>query len=227
MHAMLTSQQLKELEEYAESIGIEAKELMENAGKAVYEAIKQKYSVGGHDLDGKRIIVFCGQGNNGGDGFVAARYFAEAAENFPTVILFFGEKEKLSSESYDAYMSVKNKATIIPILNREDLAKFHFQEHHQHILIDALLGIGVKGALREPISFAIDYFNSLPGIKIAVDIPSGLDPDTGEIHEKLCGVDFIVTFHDTKPGLAMRNGMNSGFTGKVVVVDIGLPAQLS
>ncbi len=218
VHAMITSQQLKELEEYAESLGIEARELMENTGKAVYEAVKKKFGLDNIPRpDRKRVVVFCGQGNNGGDGLVAARHFAAS---FPTVILFFGEKEKLSSESYDAYFKVKDKVTVVPVLEQKDLAIFHFQEHHQHLLIDALLGTGMKGALRNPVSFAIDYFNSLPGDKVALDVPSGIDPDTGEAREKVCNVDLIVTFHDMKPGLQQ-------FAEKVVVVDIGLPSSLS
>lgn len=217
---MITSRQMKELEEYAESLGIEAKELMENAGKAVYEAVQKKFDLDNSPRPGrKRIIVFCGQGNNGGDGLVAARHFAES---FPTVILFFGDKEKLSSESYDAYMKVKDKATIVTIHDQQDLARFHFQEHHQHILIDALLGTGVKGKLREPISFAIDYFNSLPGDKVAIDIPSGIDPDSGEVHGKKCDVNFIVCLHDVKTGLHSYLERTQEKT-PLAIVNIGLP----
>ncbi len=205
---MITSRQMKELEEYAEEQGIHPRELMENAGRQVFLVVKEKY-----DLTNKRIVIFAGPGNNGGDGFVAARYFAQ---EHPVLILFFGDKQKLSAESWENYEKVRRKANIIPIGNREDLGKFHVQEGMQLVLIDALLGIGVRGSLREPISAAIDYFNSLPGLKIAVDIPSGLNPDTGEVPEKRCDVDLIVTFHDLKVGL-------QNIQEKTVVVDIGIP----
>ncbi|MBS3166163.1 bifunctional ADP-dependent NAD(P)H-hydrate dehydratase/NAD(P)H-hydrate epimerase, partial [Candidatus Woesearchaeota archaeon] len=75
---------------------------------------------------------------------------------------------------------------------------------------------GINGPLHDPISFGIDYFNSLNGAKIAVDIPSGLDPDTGEVVDKVCHSDLIVTFHDIKCGLEQ-------FQDKTEVVDIGIP----
>ncbi len=204
---MITARQMKELEEYAAEQGIKASDLMENAGKAVFETVREKY-----DLDGKRIVVFCGPGNNGGDGFVAARYFAG---EFPTLIFFFGEKSCLSEESLENYEKVRKKVNIIPVRDKKYLEQFQFQEGLEFVFIDALLGTGVKGGLREPISFAIDFFNSLPGLKIAVDIPSGLDPDTGG-GEKVCQVDLIVCFHELKIGLEK-------YRRKTVVVDIGIP----
>lgn len=203
---MITSKQMKALEDQAEEQGIKIIDLMENAGRAVFETIKKKY-----DLDKKRIVIFCGPGNNGGDGFVTARYFAE---DFDVLILFFGEKDKLSSESLDNYEKIRKTVNIIPIKQKEDLEQFHFQDKFEFVFIDALLGTGVKGSLRDPISFGIDYFNSLTGLKVAVDIPSGLDPDTGE-GEMYCDVDLIVCFHDLKIGLEK-------FKDKVKVVEIGL-----
>ncbi|MEW5896235.1 MAG: NAD(P)H-hydrate epimerase [Nanoarchaeota archaeon] len=209
---MITSQQMQDLEKKAADKGISVEQLMENAGKQVFSVTKEKY-----DLTNKHIIVFAGSGNNGGDGFVAARYFAGEC---PVVVLFFGKEEKLSAEAKLNYNRIKNKVNIIKvniikIENKNDLGKFRLQKNLDYIFIDALLGTGVKGELKEPISFGIDYFNSLPGIKVAVDIPSSLDPDSGEIHDKACEVDLIVCFHDLKVGLEK-------FKEKVVVVDIGL-----
>lgn len=203
---MITSQQMKELEDLAEEQGIMPQELMENAGRGFFQAVKKKY-----DLDGKRIVIFCGQGNNAGDGFVAARYFAD---EFNVLVLFFGEKEKLSDESLANYEKIRKTVNIMPIKEKEELSQFHFQDGLEFVFIDALLGTGVKGSLRDPISFAVDYFNSLPGLKVAVDIPSGLDPDSGE-GEKYCQVDFIISFHDIKVGLEK-------FKGKTKVVGIGI-----
>ena len=203
---MITSQEMRKLEHDAVQRGISIEKLMENAGKEVYLAAKEKY-----DLDGKNVVIFCGQGNNAGDGFVAARYFAKECQ---TLILFFGDKGKLGEEAEENYRKVEKKINIIKIDSKEDLKQFHFQEDLDFIFVDALLGTGVKGSIREPISYAIDYFNSLKGDKVAVDIPSGMDPDTGEC-EKACEVDLIVCFHDLKQGLEKMKD-------KVVVVDIGI-----
>lgn len=205
---MITITELRELEEQALEQGRTVEELMENAGKQVYLTAKKRCG-----LDGKHILIFCGSGNNGGDGFVAARYFAQY---HPVVVLLFGDKKKFSVPTQKMYDAIKKKVNVFSITERKELDAFHVQLNHGLVLIDALLGIGSKGALRDLISFAIDYFNSLEGFKVAVDVPSGLNPDTGEIQEKSCQVDLIVTFHDMKPGLEQ-------FAEKTVVVDIGLP----
>lgn len=195
---------MKELEHSAEKQGISKLELMENAGRKIYEAIISRY-----DLHQKYIIIFAGQGNNGGDGFVAARYFSD---DHPVIILFFGEEGQLGPEAKINYELIKKKVTVIKARKKEDVEVLKFPGL---FLIDALLGIGVKGKIREPISSAIDLFNSMEGTKIAVDLPSGLNPDTGRIINKICKVDLIITFHDFKPGLIQ-------FKDKTVVVDIGL-----
>ena len=105
------------------------------------------------------------------------------------------------------------------IIKEEDLKKFHIQENHELVIIDALLGVGIKGEVREPVSLGINYFNSLDGIKIAADIPSGINADTGEVCGKCCNCDSIITFHDQKVGL----GVNKELKSKTIVVDIGIP----
>ncbi len=204
---MITSTELRELEDQAIEKGITAGELMEKAGKQVFFATQTRF-----ELEGKHIIVFCGTGNNGGDGFVAAKYFATKC---PVVVLIFGDKEKFSAETQRNYDAIKKKVTIVQIKERKELDLFHVQSNHGLLLVDALLGIGGTGPLRDPISFAIDYFNYLSGVKVAVDVPSGLNPDTGEVEQKMCNADLIVTFHDLKPGLEQ-------FAEKTVVADIGL-----
>jgi NAD(P)H-hydrate epimerase len=202
---------MRELEEYALSKDISIAELMENAGRGVFRAIREKY-----ELTDQRVVIFCGTGNNGGDGLVVARYFHE--KHFPVVVLLFGPKESLSDESRDNYEKLKKQVNVLFILTPEELSKFRFQPHHKLLLIDAMLGIGAKGMVREPIASVIELFNSISGIKVAVDLPSGLNADTGEVLGKMCECDFIVTFHDIKVGLEK-------FREKVKVVDIGIPKR--
>ena len=205
---MITAAEMKALEEQAVQQGVSLEQLMENAGIAIYETVKERY-----DLLGKQVIIFAGQGNNGGDGFVAARLFAE---DVPVVVLFFGDVEKLSEEAELNYNKIKDTVPILDIRTKEDLANVHFQKRLKFIFVDALLGMGIKGEVREPFSFGIDLFNSEEAIKVAVDLPSGMDPDTGESREKVCDVDGVVCFHDLKKGLEK-------FKDKTVVVDIGIP----
>jgi NAD(P)H-hydrate epimerase len=208
---MITIQQMRELEKYALSKNITVSELMENAGKQVYQTIMDRY-----DLTGKRIILFCGTGNNGGDGLVAARYFCE--QGYSVVVLLFGHKDNLSEEALENYELVRKRVNIITITDKKDLSKFKVQSHLKLLFVDAMLGIGTKGAVYEPVLSGIDLFNSLSGIKVAVDVPSGLNADTGESLGKKCECDLIITLHDAKSGL--QNLMD-----KTVVVDIGLPRR--
>jgi len=202
---MITAAEMRRLERYATSRGIMPQELMENAGKQVFQVVKNKYL---HDK--MHVVVFAGEGNNGGDGFVAARHFAERC---PTVVLFFGSPDKLSEESLENYELLKKKVTVVNISKHQDVHKFRFQTNLEYLFIDALIGTGLKNKVQD--SFAIDYFNQQKGIKVSVDVPSGLHPDTGEAG-KICDCDLIVTFHDLKTGLEK-------FKEKTVVVDIGIP----
>ncbi len=204
---MITSTQMKKLEQEAVKSGISRLTLMDNAGRQVYETIKDRYG-----FENKHVVIFAGQGNNGGDGFVVAQH---CVEHCPVIVLFFGATDKLSEEAHANYGKIKDSVTIIEVHSKEDLANFKFQKVDL-ILVDALLGTGIQGTLREPIATAVDYFNKAEGIKVAVDIPSGLDPDTGSVAETCCDVELVVTFHDLKVGL-------KDLQDKTVVVDIGIP----
>jgi hydroxyethylthiazole kinase-like uncharacterized protein yjeF len=209
---MITSQGMKKLEANAIQAGISVLELMENAGKAVSNVIKEKFT-----LDDKNVIIFCGSGNNGGDGFVAARHLAKVCS---VIVLFFGYKEKLSEEAREHYRKIDGKINIIEINKEEDLKTFHFQEDLDFILVDALLGTGIDRKIYDPISLGIDLFNSLKGFKVAVDLPSGINPDTGSIADKSCDADLVVCFHELKHGLEKLKE-------KTVVVGIGIPKSVS
>src|SRR3989338_2729493 len=173
--------------------------LMENAGKSVYEAVKERI-----ELEDKKILVVCYHGNNGGDGFVAARHLCSEAE---TDILFIGNEDKLKKDALINFKKIEHNEKIQFLVDDE----VDFGEYD--IIIDAILGIGIKGRLNKTISAVIDDINNSKACKIAVDIPTGLDPDTGDIVDKFVNADLIVTFHDLKKGLEKMQE-------KTVVVDI-------
>ncbi|MBI4151941.1 NAD(P)H-hydrate epimerase [Candidatus Woesearchaeota archaeon] len=208
---MISIDEMKELEFLAQEHGTSMNQMMENAGKQVFRVVRKKI-----DPKNKHVVIFAGHGNNGGDGFVAARYFAEEC---PVLVLLFGVKEKMGPETLKNYAKINKQITIIHVEKEEDLRTFRFQKNAELILIDALLGTGIKGAVREQVRLAIDYFNSLSGYKVAIDVPTGVHPDTGEILEKACDVDLIIALHDLKKGL-------DSFQGKSVVVDIGIPRSV-
>ncbi|MBI2652573.1 NAD(P)H-hydrate epimerase [Candidatus Woesearchaeota archaeon] len=176
--------------------------LMENAGKAVYQVIRQEF-----DLKNKKILVVCYHGNNGGDGFVTARYLSDEAE---TDVLFIGDENKLKKEAMINFKKIEHNEKIQFLIDDE----VDFDAYD--IIIDAILGIGIQGGLNREISAIIDDMNNSKAYKVSVDIPTGLDPDTGNIVDKCVNADLVVTFHDLKKGLEKLQD-------KTVVVDIGLP----
>lgn len=195
----ISSQDMRILE--AKS-GIPRINLMENAGKAVYQAIRQRF-----DLKDKKILVVCYHGNNGGDGFVAARYLSDEAE---TDILFIGDESKLKKESMSNFKKIEHNEKI------QFLVDYEVDFDAYDIIVDAILGIGIQGNLNKEISAVIDDINNSKAYKISVDIPTGLDPDTGIVIDKCVNADLIITFHDLKNGLEKLQD-------KTVVADMGLP----
>ncbi|HLC60205.1 MAG TPA: NAD(P)H-hydrate epimerase [Candidatus Nanoarchaeia archaeon] len=196
---MISSQEMRILETESDIPRIN---LMENAGKAVYQILKQRM-----DLKDKKILVICYHGNNGGDGLVAARYLSDVAE---TDLLFIGDENKLRKEALGNFKKIEHNDRIQMLTDDE----VNFDEYD--IIVDAILGIGIKGRLNREISAIIDNVNNSKAYKVSVDIPTGIDPDTGEIVDKCVNADLIVTFHDMKKGIA-------NFEDIVVVADIGLP----
>ena len=136
---MISSQDMRILE--AKS-SIPMSMLMENAGRAVHHVISQKF-----DLKDKKILVVCYHGNNGGDGFVAARYLCDEAE---TDVLFIGDESRLKKETLSNFKKIEHKEKI-QFLTDDEVA---FDEYD--IIVDAILGIGIQGKLNKEISSVID-----------------------------------------------------------------------
>jgi len=194
---MISTQEMKQLEE---NCGIPKLQLMENAGRGIYNTIKEKFP----DLKDKRILIIAYHGNNGGDGFVAARLLCEETE---TDVLFIGDETKFKEEGRINYARIENNNKIQLLIDSEEI-----DFNNYDIIIDAMLGTGTQGQLREPINSIIDLINESKAYKIAIDIPTGINPDTGET-DKAVNPDLIITFHDIKQGLAKD---------KTIVVDIGI-----
>ena len=192
---MITSSVLKALEE---SCGVASLTLMENAGKAVADVVA--------GLKGNRVLIACHHGNNGGDGFVAARLLCEAKE---VDVLFVGDEEKFTPETRENFTQISSHDRIQLF---EEAEMIDFDEYD--ILVDGLLGTGTRGALEQPLLGLVGQMNETSCLRVAIDIPTGVHPDDG-----VSGVAFdaasIVTFHDMKPGL-------ESVKDKVVVADIGI-----
>ena len=196
---MITSQEMRNLEEAS---GVSRIVLMENAGKWVYRIIKERIGI-----EQKRILIVCYHGYNGGDGFVAARYLSEESE---VDVLFIGDENKLKKESLANFKKIEHNGRIQFLVDEE----VNFDDYD--IIVDAILGIGIHGRLKHEIVSILDKINESKAYKVSVDIPTGVDPDTGNVVENFLNADHIITFHDIKKGLEK-------FADKTVVIDIGLP----
>lgn len=193
---MITTKQLRELERHSK---LPLEQVMENAGKAVYEEIEKRFK-----LKGKKIIIFAWHGNNSGDGFVAAHWLAKAGAQVK--VLFLGNEAKLTMLTKQKYERIKE--LIVKSIGNGEIKK-------ANIIIDAMLGTGVKGIIQEPLASAVDLFNSSKAFKVAVDVPTGINPDNGKKTNKFIKADLIITMHDIKLGLLQ-------YKDKAIVRKVGL-----
>jgi len=189
--------------------------LMENAGRGIAEILLAE------NLKGK-VVICCGRGNNGGDGFVIARHLNAAGVDVQ-VLLFADPKELMGDACMNhaiiAHSDISIKVLISP--SAEDL-KSIFKDAVW--VVDALVGTGQKGALRPPFDIVVRQINE-SGVKVlAVDLPSGLDADTGIASDPTIKATITATMVTLKTGF--QNPDAQTYLGKVMVVGIGLPKWL-
>ena len=199
------AEHIKQLDKLAsEKYGIPLSELMENAGKSIFGEIK-------NNSFGDKFAVFCGKGNNGGDGFVIARLLKNDGCDVK-VYLACNESDigGVAKIAFD-----KLKKADVEILNVTD------RVDERAVIIDALLGISVSGSPRGKIKTAIDRILSMNNTVISVDIPSGLSADNGKAEGRVVKADFTYTLALDKVGLNVSPG--SELCGFKKVLDIGIP----
>ncbi len=206
----ITVKDMRIIELNTVSLGIPLIRLMEAAGKSVAEAIISRLKPG----EAGRIVVLMGRGGNGGDGIVAARYLDSFGYNVE-ILPAYREELINHPDTLENYSIVKRLTTIkIHRPGRLDVLD------GAGVIIDGLLGTGVKGELRDPIKSIVEKANKVnTKLKVAIDTPTGLNPDTGDIHGIAFKADITVTFHDLKPGLLKRKDI----AGEIIVADIGVP----
>jgi hydroxyethylthiazole kinase-like uncharacterized protein yjeF len=195
---MITKQDMKSLED---SCGIPKIMLMENAGRAVYNVLKEKF-----DLKDKRILIVAYHGNNGGDGFVAARHLCDYAE---VDVLFIGDEKKLTEEARTNFKKIENNEKLQVL----DLEVVDFSDYD--VVIDAIFGTGISGEIKDPLATLIKNLSNAKSYKVSIDVPSGINPDTGEKSNVYFEPDLIITMHDMKKGL-------EDYKDKTVIADIGI-----
>lgn len=210
---LLTAQEMRNFDQYTiEHVGLPGVVLMENAGRAVAEEIQEAYPNPG------RAVVLAGSGNNGGDGFVVARYLNHMGWNVNVWLV--GVKEKMSPDAQIHYRACQSLIQVYhdPIARLEELQQ---QLSDADVIVDAMLGIGTKGRLRSPFSQVVELVNQRKkGWVVAVDLPSGVETDTGKVGTEAIRADLTITFAHRKWGHILRPGAD--FTGRCKVVEIGI-----
>lgn len=216
----VTAQRMKEIDRRAiHDYGIPAIILMENAGREVSEIAIKILEDTGND----RVNIFCGKGNNGGDGFTVARHLINKEIKVTTFLV--GREEELSADARTNYrILTEMNAKVKKIKNDNDWNRIKEKYVDTDLTIDALLGIGLSGEVKGLYKNIIEFLNQVQNPILSIDIPSGLNADNG----RPCGVAIkakkTVTLGLVKTGLTTAEGMN--YAGEVIVVDIGIPRKL-
>jgi hydroxyethylthiazole kinase-like uncharacterized protein yjeF len=208
----IASRDMRALELNAEYFGVSRLLLMENAGHDVALEVASRFK------PGKSVLVLCGLGGNGGDGFVAARHLSSMG--FDVKVVLAGKaKEILDKAALENWQSLQFLNQAIDILEVHDSSLI--PETTADVIIDALLGTGAKGSLRPPILQLVRRINTMDAFRVAVDVPTGIDADTGKVSGEAVKADLTITFHKTKKGLEKAKK----YTGKLIVKEIGLPVE--
>ncbi len=210
----LSREQARQLDQRAMTeYGIPGIVLMENAGRSMAELL---LSIGMTES----VVVVCGKGNNGGDGFVIARHLELAGVEVR--VLLFADPESLAGDARISY-TMCLKAGI-------DVQIFPDNHHQQTVfteaswIVDALLGVGLEGTVRPPLDRVIAAMNTSPARRFAVDLPSGMDANTGQPLGACVKADYTATV--AAPKLGFSKPAAQRYLGRVRVVSMGAPRKL-
>lgn len=208
----ITSLDVRRLDLNSEYLGVSTLQLMENAGRAVAAEVALRFQ------PGSKVLVLAGVGRNGGDGMVAARHLASMGYKVD-LCLVGSESSIQDSIVLLNWQILKEMTSSIGIQVLSDSSSL--KPFTADVLVDSLLGVGFRGKLRQPILEAVKALNHSDGFVLAVDVPTGVDADTGEIQEEAVRARLTVTFHAPKKGFDKAKE----YLGEVKVASIGIPPE--
>jgi hydroxyethylthiazole kinase-like uncharacterized protein yjeF len=200
------------------TLGIPGLVLMENAGRSCAELIKEKLVCASEP----KVCIFCGTGNNGGDGYVIARHLLNSG--FKVTVVICGDRSKIKGDAKTNLHVLERMGQPIERLNLRggDIAgRVKAFAAGADMLVDGLFGTGLSGSLRDEYKELIESINDRNCPVLAVDIPSGLDCDTGEPLGAVIKANYTVTFVAVKKGFT-SNEMVNQYTGEIYVASIGI-----
>ena len=209
----ITSREMRALEMNAEYFGVSRLQLMENAGRIIAAEITSRFA-----SQKAKVAIFCGLGGNGGDGLVAARHLI--CLGFEVDVILAGrQRDIMSEEAMKNWRALESMRHAVSIHEVRDSSLI--PEIDADVVVDALLGIGLKGRLRPPLLQLVRKINESDAFCVAVDVPTGINSDSGEVLGEAVKADLTITFHAMKPGLLKAKE----YTGEIVVRNIGVPPE--
>jgi len=219
---VVNAEQMRQIEEKAiHHYGIPSVLLMENAAWAVVEEIRHCLPKEA-DLSGRKAVILVGKGNNGGDGLAVARHLVLQGMDV-TVFLFAGLKELKGDAALNLrlFQGTTGKCFVIEGEKQRRLTRLALGQ--ADVVVDALFGIGMRGALPSLVEEYVDEVNRAPGWVVSIDIPSGVDANTGKVYRTAIHAQTTITFGLPKWGLFLGEGPD--YSGRVVVDAISIPAS--
>ena len=205
---------MMQIEENGHQMGFLRKFMMENAGAVAVKRLVEKFG----DVKSKNVIVIAGLGNNGGDGLVIARHLVGYGSNVTVFLL--GKPDNIRSEECSWNWNLLEKMKSVKLLSDGNFDLLNNLDKSD-ITVDGILGTGISGKIREPQASAITYINKSNAFKLSVDVPSGVDPDTGNKNSPHVIADMTVTFHRMKVGISKAKDV----CGEIFVEKIGIPPE--
>ena len=214
MIPLYSTNQIRKVDESAiNKLGIPGIVLMENASREIFQSIRDNFEF-------ENIGFVCGKGNNGGDGFAAARHFVNAG--YDVIVFYLGTPDEISPDCRTNFLALQKisanqkNISLLKFKSPTDLSRLKKCE----VICDALLGSGAKGDLREPYLSIVKKLNNINSIKVAIDIPTGLDADKGYSKEAFYA-DLTITLGGYKKGLFFGDGY--AYSGEIEKGSIGIP----
>jgi hydroxyethylthiazole kinase-like uncharacterized protein yjeF len=202
------------------TLGIPGVVLMENAGRSCAELIEDKLE----DVAEQKVCIFCGTGNNGGDGYVIARHLIN--HGIKVTVVLCGDRSKIKGDAKTNLDILEQMGGSVELLNPSDRDIAGRVGHFcagAGIIVDSIFGTGLRGQLSDEYKRLIESINACESPVLAVDIPSGLDCDTGEPLGEAIRAAWTVTFVAVKKGFLSAN--STRYTGEIFVASIGIAAR--
>ncbi len=205
----ISVEQMMTIENKGHQMGFLKKFMMENAGAAAVKRLTENI-----DVSSKNILIFAGLGNNGGDALVMARHLV--GHDAKVTVILLGNPDNIKTEESQWNWNLLKKMPSVNLISENFTS-----DYKPDIIIDGILGTGITGEIREPYATAINFINNSQAFKLAVDVPSGVDPDSGNTANLFTSTDVTVTFHKMKKGMPSRKDL----CGKIYVEKIGIPPE--